>query len=129
MSLHVRRSNVPPRPIRLAYRRSPDRQRLTTTRRFRRRVSARPSDEFWLLAKWSRSAKSLHFHAESLISWAPVEMLELPVSAEDECGQQWMICKFRYFGPYSERDHLMASIRSSLDTLTDWTSADTIALD
>lgn len=78
------------------------------------------SDEFALLARWDRSPESLLFHAETLISWAPVEILSMPAPMEDETGTRWMMCRFRYFGPYGERDILIGSVRAVLDQLTVW---------
>lgn len=77
-------------------------------------------DEFWMIAQWSRSAESLAFHAESLISWAPVEILERPAAVIDETGQTKWLCKFRYFGPVRDRTRLIENVKTVLASLTTW---------
>lgn len=117
------------RPIRLAYLRGANPAPGRADSASGVRPSPRSADEFWLLARWSRSADSLRFHAETLISWAPIEMLGLPVAVEDEAGELWMLCKFRYFGPYADRDRLVASARSELERLAHWEEVNAAGLD
>ncbi|MGB3625523.1 MAG: hypothetical protein WA989_06840 [Henriciella sp.] len=83
-------------------------------------------DEFGLLAEWDRPVKSLLFHAESLISWAPVEIVSRPDRVVDETGKQWFVCRFRYFGPVVERDQIVASVKCALLRLTHWEEVETI---
>lgn len=129
MSVSLRRVEPTTKPIRLAYLRARSAAE-STSRKFQPGGPApRSSDEFWLLAQWSRSEQSLHFHSESLISWAPIEMLGMPTPVEDETGQRWMLCKFRYFGSRAERDRLIASARARLDGLTRWEAIRSIGLD
>ena len=74
----------------------------------------------WRLADWARSPENLAYHVETLVSWAPVELLEKPSAVTDEAGHLWYLCKFRYFGPVRERETLILSVRSALDNLTSW---------
>ena len=87
-------------------------------------VLSRSADEFCLLADWNRSPRSLVFHAESLISWAPVEITNRPCRVEDTEGKVWHVCKFRYFGSVAERDQLVASVKDVLQRLTHWRDVD-----
>lgn len=107
-------SPIQPRPIRLAY--------LSAALEAPSQEGAqiKSSDEFWRLADWSRSEESLAYHTETLMSWAPVELLERPIPLEDETGRIWHLCKFRYFGPVREREQLIASVRTALEGLTRW---------
>lgn len=82
----------------------------------------RDGDEFWMIAEWSRTGESLAFHAESLISWAPVEILELPTELVDEAGQSKWLCKFRYFGPVKDRARLIDNVIEVLGSLAQWQS-------
>jgi len=77
-------------------------------------------DEFWMVAEWSRSGENLAFHAESLISWAPVEILERPTLIIDETDQAKWLCKFRYFGPVRDRARLIENVKNVLDSLARW---------
>lgn len=92
-------------------------QRTQTDNPVRVSLSA---DEFWRLADWARSPENLAYHVETLVSWAPVELLEKPSAVTDEAGHLWYLCKFRYFGPVRERETLILSVRSALDNLTSW---------
>lgn len=76
--------------------------------------SPRSADEFWIVVDWTRSPESLGYHAETLVSWAPIEILESPVIVSDDAGKPWHLCKFRYFGPVRERGRLIASAREAL---------------
>ena len=122
-----RQAPVPAKPIRLAY--------LTHGKAGQRKAaralprSPRSPDEFWLLARWDRSPRSLIFHTESLISWAPIEILGLPQPVEDETGERWMLCRFRYFGPYADRNRLVDSARKGLERMTRWKEVSELASD
>lgn len=127
MSVSSRAVSARPQPIRLAYLNrasAPCKRILPDVAR-----SPRSSDEFWLLARWDRTPRSLAFHTESLISWAPIEILGRPQPVEDETGTQWMLCRFRYFGPYADRDRLIESARKSLDRMARWEEVSGLAFD
>lgn len=77
-------------------------------------------DEFWMVAEWSRTGESLAFHTESLISWAPIEILECPTPIIDETDQSKWLCKFRYFGPIKDRARLIENAKTVLSSLARW---------
>ena len=77
-------------------------------------------DEFWMVAEWSRSGESLAFHTESLISWAPIEILECPTPIIDETDESKWLCKFRYFGPIKDRARLVENAKTVLSSLARW---------
>lgn len=122
-----RQAPIRAKPIRLAYLTHGKAGRRKTARGLPR--SPRSSDEFWLLARWDRSPRSLFFHTESLISWAPIEILGLPQPVEDETGACWMLCRFRYFGPVSDRERLIESARKGLERMTRWKEVSGLAAD
>lgn len=116
MSVVRKQTDPPVRTVRLAYvldNTSTDTENAVLN-------EPRSGDEFWMLAEWSRSGESLAFHAESLISWAPVEILERPTPVLDETGQAKWLCKFRYFGPIKDRARLIENVKSVLGSLAHW---------
>lgn len=122
-----RQESVRAKPIRLAYLTHGKAGHKQAARGLHR--PPRSPDEFWLLARWGRSPRSLFFHTESLISWAPIEILGLPQPVEDEAGERWMLCRFRYFGPYADRDRLVDSARKGLERMTKWKAVSGLASD
>lgn len=120
------RQSLPLNPVRLSYLR---RERAANAEDIPAiKAPGQPSspDEFCLLADWDRPVKSLLFHAESLISWAPVEIVRRPEGVVDETGKQWLVCWFRYFGPVVERDQLVGSVKCALLRLTHWEEVESI---
>ncbi|RIJ24617.1 hypothetical protein D1224_10445 [Henriciella barbarensis] len=116
MSFARKHNNQPARAVRLAYATAESAEHFFTGSA----DTLQSEDEFWMIAEWSRTGESLAFHTESLISWAPIEILECPTPIIDETDQSKWLCKFRYFGPIKDRARLIENAKTVLNSLARW---------